>query len=115
MSQSDLAVKNELAYKNQNMEALVVGGISESKEIVLDFIPVEVYAFIAAREADKSTAKCPFNCMELDAASVSLSQDRFEPARSLKDFSPPTRFFRRFRKSESGQIFACLSNQTMEG
>ncbi len=51
--------------------------------------------------------------MDLDAASETVSKNKFEPARCLDDTAPPKRFYRTFWRSVAIRILALSNIQTM--
>jgi hypothetical protein len=64
------------------------------------------YGLIEARESMDLTATMISSRME-------QLQNKFEPARRLKDFSPPKRFYRTFWRSTSRRILALSIKQAM--
>ncbi len=111
-------MSSKLVVKSLNTDAQVAFGIFESKDIadmtlaktsseIHDF---DMHKFIAARGVTCLTTRNPSDCVELNAVSVPISQDKFEPSRRLNDFSPPTHFYRRFWRSESGGILSIVKH-----
>jgi hypothetical protein len=69
--------------------------------VPVNFIPDEVFAFLAAWDASKTSSP---DGMELDTASIPTSQSVFEPTRRLNDFAPPKRFYRTFWRSMARRV-----------
>ena len=78
--------------------------------VPINFIP---HGFTPGLAASASTNTSTIDCMDIDAATVPVSQDRFEPGRRLKDFSPPKRFHRTFWRSAARKILALSSTSLM--
>jgi hypothetical protein len=116
MSQSDfvsLAIENELAVElavlttTQNKKKF-----SSDPYVPVNFIPGEVFAFIAAwEEASTSTAPTSSTFVNQDESLVAVSRSVFEPFRRVNDFAPPKRFYRTFWRSVSKRILALSSMQ----
>jgi hypothetical protein len=134
MSQSDfasLAVRFEIPDEDLHSNGAEAKMISASKQSVLpshardeenapmeeytavNFIPEEVYAFFAAREASNLITTSASDRLDLDAVSAPDSQNLFEPPRRLKAPAPPKRFFRTFWRSAARRILALSNARTM--
>ncbi len=79
----------------------------------VNFIPDEADAFLAALESAYLTETNSSDPMDLDTALVPVSCTIFEPARCLKEFAPPKRFYRTFWRSIAKRILALSHMQTM--
>ena len=82
---------------------------AEEFYVPVNFIPVEVYAFIAAWDTANSTSTSQSDGMELDGASEPSSQTIFDPPRCLSELGPPKRFYRTFWRSAARRILALSS------
>ena len=93
--------------------------IPPREQCMLSYVPdnlisAEVYGLIAAWEASTLTTPSLADCMELDVASVSVSQTMFEPLRCPNDSAPPKRFYRTFWRSAARRILELSNTQPME-
>ncbi len=138
MSQSEFpslaasVVPNNIADEILSTDVVEVDCISDFKEnavltlakckddtigelyVPVNFIPVEVYGFIAAWDSANSTTTSQSDGMELDVASVPSLQTMFEPARCLSELGPPKRFYRTFWRSAARRILALTSKGSLK-
>ena len=77
--------------------------------VPVNFIPDEVFAFLAAWDASHISKTSSPDGMELDTASLPASQDMFEPTRRLNDFAPPKRFYRTFWRSMARRVVESMN------
>jgi hypothetical protein len=121
MPQSDfawLAIQHALAEDilHGNDEA-AENGVSESQKSkeynkTLSKTPVSV-TFISdalATIKSTSTSTSPVDHMDIDEILAPIMTDMFEPIRTIKEFAPPKRFYRRIWSSLSRRILT-LSNE----
>jgi hypothetical protein len=130
MSQADfasLAIRTELADESFDTKATDASDIAVGKQhdvqtyaengkktasevyVPVNYIPDEVLIFIEAWESANWSSKSPCDSMVLDEVSISVSQDMFEPTRSVKVIAPPKRFYRTFWRSITRRIIALSS------
>jgi hypothetical protein len=117
ISQSDfasLAIENELADERAVLTITQnEANFSSDPYVSVNFIPDEVFSFIAEWETSTSTAPTPPACVNLDNVLFPVSTSVFEPPRRLNDFAPPKRFYRTFWRSVSRRILQMASTQRM--
>ncbi len=133
MSQADfasLAIRTELADESFDTKATDASDIAVGKQhdcndvqtvaengkktasevyVPVNYIPDEVLIFIEAWESANWSTKSPCDWMALDEVSIPVSQDTFEPTRSVKVIPPPKRFYRTFWRSITRRIIALSS------
>ncbi len=117
MPQSDfasLAIQSTLADESTRYNATEVYGLSVSKPSIVSNhskddqlnVPVLDKKCIVIAECESSSLTSSSDHMDLDFVSEGNFEDMFEPARPLKEFVPPKRFYRTFWRSLSRRMLA---------
>ncbi len=116
MPQSDfasLAIQSTLA--DESIRATEVYGLSVSKPSIVSNhskddklnVPVFDKNCMVMAECESSSLTSSSDHMDLDFVSERNFEDMFEPARPLKEFVPPKRFYRTFWRSLSMRMLQC--------
>ena len=109
---ADMAEFSRTAGITEGAVSMVKSSDGEPTEVDLNpvnFTPVEVHALITGWHASTSIAYGPSDGMELESASLPVSQAVFEPTRHLHDFAPPKRFYRTYWTSAARRLLALSS------